>query len=51
MQAMQLLNVPEQLELADSLQEHGINLGSRSKLRRLSEGGWLLLRSGVLGVV
>ena len=32
-----LLNVPEQLELAESLRLEGINLGSRSKLRRLSE--------------
>jgi hypothetical protein len=34
---VRLLNMPEQLELADSLREQGVNLGSRSKLRRLSE--------------
>jgi hypothetical protein len=28
-----LLNMPEQLELVESLREQGINLGSRSKLR------------------
>ena len=36
-QDVRLLNVPEQLELAESLREEGVNLGSRSKLRRLSE--------------
>ena len=39
-----LLNVLEQLELAESLRGEGVNLGSRSKLRRLSEGikeSWL----------
>ena len=36
-QDVRLLNVPEQLELADSLRDQGVNLGSRSKLRRLSE--------------
>ena len=36
-QDVRLLNVPEQLELAESLRLEGINLGSRSKLRRLSE--------------
>jgi hypothetical protein len=37
MQDVRLLNKPEQLELAESLREEGVNLGSRSKLRRLSE--------------
>jgi hypothetical protein len=32
-----LLNLPEQLELVESLREEGVNLGSRSRLRRLSE--------------
>jgi hypothetical protein len=36
-QDVRLLNMPEQLELSKSLREQGINLGSRSKLRRLSE--------------
>ena len=36
-QDVRLLNLPEQLELAESLREQGVNLGSRSKLRRLSE--------------
>jgi hypothetical protein len=36
-QDVQLLNVPEQLELAESLREQGVNLGSRCKLRLLSE--------------
>jgi hypothetical protein len=34
---VRLLNMPEQLELTESLREEGVNLGSRSKLRRLSE--------------
>ena len=34
---VRLLNTPEQLELAESLREEGVSLGSRSKLRRLSE--------------
>ena len=37
-QDVRLLNIPEHLELSKSLQEQGVNLGSRSKLRRLSEG-------------
>ena len=37
MQDIRLLNVPEQLELAESLRDAGVNLGSRSKLRRLSD--------------
>jgi hypothetical protein len=36
-QDVRLLNMPEQLELAESLREEGVNLGSRSKLRQLSE--------------
>jgi hypothetical protein len=36
-QDVRLLSMPEQLELADSLRDQGVNLGSRSKLRRLSE--------------
>ena len=36
-QDVRLLNVPEQLELAESLRKEGVNLGSRSKLRQLSE--------------
>ena len=36
-QDVRLLNIPEHLELSKSLQEQGVNLGSRSKLRRLSE--------------
>ena len=36
-QDVRLLNLPEQLELSKSLREQGVNLGSRSKLRRLSE--------------
>jgi hypothetical protein len=34
---VRLLNTPEQRELAESLREEGVSLGSRSKLRRLSE--------------
>jgi hypothetical protein len=37
-QDVRLLNIPEQLELSESLREQGVNLGSRSQLRRLSEG-------------
>jgi hypothetical protein len=37
MQDIRLLNAPEQLELAESLRDAGVNLGSRSKLRRLSD--------------
>jgi hypothetical protein len=37
MQDVRLLNGPKQLELAESLREEGVDLGSRSKLRRLSE--------------
>jgi hypothetical protein len=37
MQDVRLLNTPEQLELAVSLRTAGVGLGSRSKLRRLSE--------------
>ena len=37
MQDVRLLNTPEQLELAESLRTAGVGLGSRSKLRRLSE--------------
>ena len=36
---VRLLNVPEQLELAESLRAAGVDLGSRSRLRRLSEEG------------
>ena len=38
-QDVRLLNVPEQLELAESLRASGVNLGSRSKLRHLSDAG------------
>ena len=32
------LNAPEQLELSESLRAAGVDLGSRSRLRRLSDG-------------
>jgi len=41
-QDVRLLNIPEQLELSESLREEGVNLGSRSKLRRLSEDSKVL---------
>ena len=34
---VQHLNAPEQLELSDSLRAAGVDLGSRSRLRRLSD--------------
>jgi hypothetical protein len=37
LQDVRLLNAPEQLELVKSLRDAGISLGSRSKLRRLSD--------------
>ena len=36
---VRLLNAPERLELSESLRAAGVDLGSRSKLRRLSGGG------------
>ena len=35
---VQHLNAPEQLELSESLRAAGVDLGSRSRLRRLSDG-------------
>ena len=35
---VQQLNAPEQLELSESLRAAGVDLGSRSRLRRLSDG-------------
>ena len=46
MQDIRLLNAPEQLELAASLRDAGVNLGSRSKLRRLSDSNYEA-RSGI----
>ena len=39
MKNVRQLNEPEQLELAESLTAAGVNLGTRSKLRLLADGG------------